>query len=65
MINIVGKEKSNGDFLLKTYNQKLDRLKLLKKLKKKRRFQKPSEKRKRIVQKAIMHERYKREHGLL
>ncbi|MGB0357059.1 MAG: 30S ribosomal protein S21 [Cytophagales bacterium] len=60
-INIVGNEKSNGETLLKVYKQKLDRLKLLKKLKLKQRFQKPSEIRKEIKNKAKMRE-LRREH---
>ena len=65
MIYVTGKEKSNSEMLLKTYNRKLDQTRFLKRLKSKRHFLKKCEKARREKNKAIMRQRYRREHGLI
>ena len=65
MIHVIGKEKSNSEMLFKAYIRKMDRLSLLKNLKSKRQFRKPSEKRKKTRLAAIMRENYRRKNGLI
>ncbi len=65
MIEIFLKGKDSGDVLLKKYKRRLDSIRFNKKQSARLFFRKPSEKRSKEIQKAILRQRYLQEHGLV